>query len=201
MWAAVAVVVVVALGALVVYRELGLRPGLALELIRMERADGDLRRQLRPVDPAEQPELWARIGRMDARHTKRLKEIVDEHGWPGRSVAGRRGSAAAWLLAQHATADPAFMRRALQLMRDAGRGEVDPHDVAYLSDRLEVMDGRPQRYGTQFTCREGRLELMTPLVDPPRVDERRRRAGLETFEEHKRGILRRDGPCPRSRTP
>ena len=201
MWGGLIVVAFVVLGALLVYRELGLRPGLALELIRMERADGNLRRQLRPGDPGEQQELWARIGRMDARHTQRLKEIVDDHGWPGRSLVGRRGSAAAWLLVQHATDDPAFMRRALRLMRDAGRREVDPHDVAYLSDRLEVMDGRSQQYGTQFTCREGRLELLTPLVDPARVDDRRRRAGLETFEENKRRILQRDGPCPRPRTP
>jgi hypothetical protein len=44
-----------------------------------------------------------------------LKGVIAAHGWPGASLVGTDGAHAAWLLAQHADADPAFQR--------GGRGE------------------------------------------------------------------------------
>jgi hypothetical protein len=37
-----------------------------------------------------------------ARNLARLKEIVEQHGWPTISLVGVDGAAAAFLLAQHA---------------------------------------------------------------------------------------------------
>ena len=121
-----------------------------------------------------------RTEELDRRHADRLKEIIDDYGWPGRSLVGRRGSHAAWLIAQHATHDPAFQRRVLGLMR--GRSDVDQGEVAKLVDRLRAGTGRDQIYGTQWTCRHGRLVLVTKLEDPRSVDELAS-VGLETLEE------------------
>ncbi|MFA4900727.1 MAG: hypothetical protein WC563_14485 [Brevundimonas sp.] len=40
-------------------------------------------------------------------------------------------------------------------------------------DRLAINEGRPQRYGTQMTCKEGRWVVDT-LEDPQRVEQWRR---------------------------
>ncbi len=42
------------------------------------------------------------IARVRAANTDRLREIVDEIGWPGRNVVGEEGAEHAWLIAQHA---------------------------------------------------------------------------------------------------
>jgi hypothetical protein len=47
---------------------------------------------------------------VDAANTARMKRIVAERGWPGRSLVGDDGAQAAWLLVQHADHDPAFQR-------------------------------------------------------------------------------------------
>lgn len=200
-WAGVVVLLLASITGLIVQRELGRRPFLALELIDMKRDDGSLRRQLPPVRigqrlPPVLTELLEEIGRMDRRNTERLKEIVAEYGWPGRTLVGRRGSSAAWLLVQHARHDRAFQRRALGLMQDAGPDEVDPRDVAYLTDDLLVGENQPQEYGTKFSCRNGELVLVGRVRDRAHVDQRRARAGLETLEENRRRLIRRDGPCP-----
>ena len=58
---------------------------------------------------------------------------------------------AAWLMAQHAIHDPEFQRECLGLLEAAvWQGEASPRNLAYLTDRVLVHEGRPQRYGTQF---------------------------------------------------
>lgn len=47
---------------------------------------------------------------------ERLKQIIAAQGWPTVTTAGRDGAEAAWLIAQHSDADPAFQARALELL-------------------------------------------------------------------------------------
>ena len=128
---------------------------------------------------------------VDSRHLGRLKQIVDQHGWPGKSLVGEDGANAAWLLVQHATQDPDFMKRCRGLMeRAVKRGEASASDHAYLVDRVRLRDGKPQLYGTQFVQdSEGRL-ILQPLKDPEEVDERRRKVGLMPLAEYEAQLRR-----------
>lgn len=130
----------------------------------------------------------------DEPRTDRLREIIDEHGWPTFDLVGRDGATAAWLIAQHADFDVEFQAEALELMRTAlDGGQADPTEVAYLEDRVAVNRGEPQRYGTQVRCRDGRLEPATPLADPEGVDGLRAEVGMrpatlaEYYEEFAQG--------------
>ena len=128
---------------------------------------------------------------VDSRHLGRLKEIVDQYGWPGKSLVGEDGANAAWLLVQHATQDPKFMKHSRSLMKRAvEKGEASPKDYAYLLDRVRLQDGKPQLYGTQFVQdSKGRLVLQ-PLKDPEDVDERRRKVGLMPLAQYEAELRR-----------
>ncbi|MQA83904.1 MAG: hypothetical protein GEV03_04530 [Streptosporangiales bacterium] len=65
----------------------------------------------------------------------------------------------------------------------AAKGDADPTEVAYLTDRVAINRGRRQTYGTQISCADGRA-VTKPMVDPERVDERRRDVGLQPLEEY-----------------
>jgi hypothetical protein len=115
-----------------------------------------------------------------------LKGVVAEHGWPGASLVGTDGAHAAWLLAQHADADPAFQRRCLDLLAAAVEaGEATVRELAYLTDRVLLAEGQPQVYGTQVTHQGGRAEPCD-LRDPDGVDERRALVGLEPLADYLR---------------
>jgi len=115
-----------------------------------------------------------------------LKEVVAEHGWPGASLVGADGAHAAWLLAQHADADPAFQRRCLDLMTAAVEaGEATVRELAYLTDRVLLAEKQPQVYGTQVTRRDGQI-VPLDLRDPDGLDARRSAVGLEPFAEYAR---------------
>ncbi len=118
----------------------------------------------------------------DAARTARLKEILAEHGWPTVDLVGEDGEDAAWAIAQHSDADPAFQRRALELLRTAvGAGQASPGNLAYLEDRVAVGAGQPQPYGTQVGCGPEGPVPATPSPDRAAVDERRAAAGVESL--------------------
>lgn len=129
-------------------------------------------------------EVAEQCQRIDEDNTRWLGEVLSAGGWPGRTLVGEDGAAAAWLLAQHADRDPVRQRAFLDALRGAvDQGEASPAHLAYLEDRVRVNAGRPQLYGTQFTVADGEFGPC-PIEDPQRLDERRAQAGLEPFADY-----------------
>src|SRR5690349_8107826 len=90
-----------------------------------------------------------RMESVHQRNTARLKEIIAQHGWPGRMLVGEDGAFAAWRIAQHAIGDPPFQRLCLRLLDEAAAyGDVSPQHPAYLLDRIRMYEAKPQIYGT-----------------------------------------------------
>jgi hypothetical protein len=117
--------------------------------------------------PDEVAARWQRIDR------DRLGDVLNGQGWPGRTLVGEDGAAAAWLLAQHADRDPVRQRTFLQALRGAvDQGEASEAHLAYLEDRVRVNAGLPQLYGTQFTVTDGVFGPWA-IEDPQRLDKRR----------------------------
>jgi hypothetical protein len=162
-------------------------PELRRELLAMVKDDQDARNA--EINAGlEDAAAAARTEAIDRKNTERMKAIVRERGWPGKSAVGADGATAAWLLVQHADAAPAFQEECLARMEKmVGAGEVEAADCAYLADRVAVNRGRKQLYGTQFdNDRNPR-----PIEDEAHVDERRRAKGLPSMSEYKQRILKR----------
>lgn len=113
-----------------------------------------------------------------------LDEIIDAIGYPTTDKVGQAGSEAAWLVIQHAIGQPAFMKKCARLLEKAvEEQQADPIYLAYLTDRIAVFEGQPQRYGTQFDWDEN-LKMSPQLFDDlDRVNERRKAIGLNTLQE------------------
>jgi hypothetical protein len=127
---------------------------------------------------AYHPEMEA-VHRANA---ERLRAIVEEIGWPGRSQVGEDGAHAAWRVLQHAIGEPEMMRGMVPAVERAVKaGEARAADLAMLEDRIRVFEGRPQRYGTQYDWDEAGMWMvpMGSVEDPGAVDQRRRAVGLE----------------------
>lgn len=164
-------------------------PALRRELLAMERADSDARDKWIAADYPR--ELGLEVQALDQRHTARLAQIIEQHGWPRHSLVGEDGASAAWLLAQHADLDPAFQKRCLALMAPLiAAGEVDGADYAYLFDRVAIAEERPQRYGSQFHV--DTLEPL-PLEDEARIDELRASVGLTSIAVYRLRMQRAYG--------
>jgi hypothetical protein len=118
-----------------------------------------------------------RMTDVDADNTTFLARIVAEKGWPGRSMVGRDGATAAFLIVQHSS-DTTFQARVLPLLEKGyTSGDVEGQQVALLTDRIAVRRHQPQVYGTQASVVNGRF-VLDPIADSANVDARRARVGM-----------------------
>jgi hypothetical protein len=121
------------------------------------------------------------LGPSAAAMTARLKTMSTQRGgtWPTRSVVGAAGVHAVYLLTQ---SDTGLARNVLHRMMEAGPAESPAADVATFEDRMRLVWGRKQIYGTQFRVgADGKVEL-SPMEDSSHADMRREDAGLPPFK-------------------
>lgn len=156
---------------------------LRAELERMRRRDDATR--IRLMESGELFDGYSeRMERVHLENAARLEEILDEHGWPTTSLVGEEGAEAAWLIVQHAISRPNLQRRCLGLLIEAvAEGEAPAWQVAYLTDRIRVNEGRPQIYGTQLDWNEEGELVPQPIEAAAEVDKRRAEVGLLPLAE------------------
>ena len=129
------------------------------------------------------PEEGGRLVEVVADNARWLGRVVAESGWPGLSVVGADGADAAWLLAQHDDLANDRRRRWVRPLANAVRlGDADPRHLACLVDRIAVVDGAPQTYGTVAGIEGDEVVFAHPLRDPSTLNRRRRAIGLPTIE-------------------
>jgi hypothetical protein len=162
-------------------------PDLRQELLAMEQKDQAIRQRViaaQQSGESEPAELMARMDSLDRSHADRLKAIVDEHGWPHPSQVGPDAVNAAFLIVQHATHDPAFQERSLDSLRAAFEdGAATGQQVALLTDRVRVQQGKPQLYGTQALIQDSTI-VFRPIADSTNVDVRRKELGMMPLDEY-----------------
>lgn len=149
---------------------------LASELLQMAEVDQAMR-----LKAIEDETAWD--ASVDDANASRLAEIIEQDGWPTIPKVGGEASHAAWLLVQHAPGLD-FMKRCLKLMKAAPSGAVNPTNVAFLKDRVLMMEGKPQIYGIQFQGTDEGMKVH-PIENPDEVDIRRTSVGLSTLAENK----------------
>jgi hypothetical protein len=169
------------------------RSDLQKELLRRS----DLDQVSRSALLAGNYDYYARLIEIDDENAAWLEKVVDTVGWPGCSLVGEAGAHAAWLLAQHADRRPSFQQRCQRLMEQAvAHDDASPADLAYLTDRVLLAQGKEQIYGTQIVARDGRY-VASRLSDSANVDQRRASLGLEPLGSYLQEALERYGtPLP-----
>jgi hypothetical protein len=162
------------------------------------------RRALNPIDLSVLPEderqaasgmMWARLAALDRRLMAELLTLVPSEGWFLKSVYGDQAARAAFLIVQHSGVE--YWRRFVPVLEPlVASGEVDGQAYGLMNDRLAQSEGRPQRYGTQVTCKAGRWVIdRENLEDPENADARRREIGFRgTLAEYEQ-LFADDPPC------
>lgn len=168
-------------------------PALREGLLQMVEEDQAIREEwIKAGVDRPQESLIQRMSVIDGRNLVRMKAIVKKYGWLGPETVGVDGTAAAFLLVQHA--EHAFQKRMLPRLRNAFRaGKLAGPDYALLLDRVLVGEGKPQIYGTQaklFDQWKGKEPVLYPIEDEHNVDKRRAEVGLGPLAEYVKGLQR-----------
>jgi hypothetical protein len=113
---------------------------------------------------------------MDERHAAAVEQILKTHGVPTFTMVGPAAASDFVVLIQHQTARLRDMALP-QLRANVEKGEGDGHYLALLVDRSLNDHGKPQYYGTQMDCVEGKA-ILKPIEPLAGVDERRAHLGV-----------------------
>lgn len=119
-------------------------------------------------------------------HQVLLSKMFNEYGYPGYDLVGKKGSNQFWLMVQHCDKQPEFQQKVLAAMKkEVAKGNADPRDFAYLTDRVRLNTGQKQLYGTQVTYNTDSCQAIPRLLsDSSTVNQRRKDLGLEPIEAY-----------------
>ncbi|MEM5533051.1 DUF6624 domain-containing protein [Pseudoalteromonas arctica] len=153
------------------------------ELIEMEIEDQHIRNKIGEAGWQNPPKaLLEQMMKIDESNTGKLKAIIKKHHWVTRDLVGVKGVGAAFLVIQHSS-DVAFKVKMLPYLKQSylnGEG-VSGQQVALLTDRALIAQGKKQIYGTQADVSEGKV-VFSPIEDETNVDKRREEMKMPSLD-------------------
>jgi hypothetical protein len=125
---------------------------------------------------------WKTIHFHDSVNLEKVTRILNTYGWLGSNQVGSNGNNALFLVIQHS--NKATMEKYLPMIQDAvKRDNASPQEFAMLKDRIEMLNRRPQIYGTQIQVIDGEHKLYT-VFDERNLNKRRAEVGLGPIEDY-----------------
>ncbi len=106
----------------------------------------ELRAKNKGIRTEEEGRLWAQQSLLDSINMIRVEAIIARYGYPGANIVGDDLKSVAALVILH---NPKKQEKYLSLLwREAKKGNADKREVAILEDRIKMMKGQKQKYGT-----------------------------------------------------
>ncbi|GAB2710570.1 hypothetical protein GCM10011495_24610 [Hymenobacter frigidus] len=163
---------------------------------RISRRPDSLARALGVARENLGPYIGRQMARTDSTNLGRIKALVKQYGYPGKSLVSEPANETAWLVIQHSD----DIKQYLPLIKKAAnKGELPFYLYGQMLDRQLMRTGKEQRYGTQAVGYNvtnpatGRREVQPPFVwpikDAGKVNARRQQAGFRTTVEQNAAVL------------
>ncbi|MCR4032150.1 MULTISPECIES: DUF6624 domain-containing protein [Flavobacterium] len=136
-----------------------------------------------------QENIWNLIKTADAENIIRVEDILQQYGYPVKSLVGEPANTAVFYVIQHSDKIEKYYP---MIEKAAVNGELPCKYAAMMLDRKLTGQSKPQVYGTQLGFRTitnsqtGAKEnfiYVLPIEDPQNVNERRKKAGFDTTVE------------------
>lgn len=127
----------------------------------------------------------------DKENIEEVKKIIDEFGYPGKTLVGEPTNKSVYYVIQHSD----FIEEYFPLIKKAGEKDELPKTlVAMMEDRLLMQKGLCQKYGTQVywkriinseTEENEMFRFIWPVENPEKINELRKSIGINsTIEEY-----------------
>ena len=121
---------------------------------------------------------------IDKQNLIKVVSLIENCGMPTTKQVSKKQMSAIWLVFQHA--DNTNRKKYFPLLKkSAENGDLNKSNIALMEDRILMMDGKPQIYGSQISKnRETKKWELYKLEKPETVDKRRAEVGLGSLKEY-----------------
>ena len=145
-------------------------------ILRAEQRPIELRDSLIEIYGAESKEMQVQQAVYEKNHIineKKIRDLLDENGWPSKEQMGEFGNLTICNVIQHS--DNAIRIKYLPLMRQAVKDKkLEPRFLVRAEDRIATERGGLQIYGGQMKYYpETKTFNVWPVYDPLNIDQRR----------------------------
>lgn len=136
-------------------------------------------------DEARQHSLFTKQWYLDSINIASVDELVKSRGLPTYKSVGKEGLDAFFIIVQHSD-----LKHQLKYFKPikhlSKKGSLSKQNLALLTDRILVKQGKKQIYGSQLHFDEQEMKNKSyPIRNPKNVDKRRKKAGFnETLSEY-----------------
>jgi hypothetical protein len=157
------------------------------ELAKRLQADQEVRKDLLKGNDPERlkdPAKLQAMMKVDAANTAYLVGLVKEVGWIDVERFGVEAANAAFLLVQHSGDLPLMVAVLPLIEKDVKTKRLDGEPYALLYDRLQLMLGGKQRYGTQLGANDKDEPVVAALEDRAKVDQYRKELGMTPLADY-----------------
>ena len=128
--------------------------------------------------------LFKLMKQTDSLNLITVTSIINEYGWLSTEEIGESANATLFMVIQHA--DLKTQEKYLPIMRIAAKNKkLKATTLALLEDRIAMLQGRKQIYGSQvaWNLKTNKYTIM-PMLDPDHVDVRRAEIGLGPYSAY-----------------
>jgi hypothetical protein len=146
-----------------------------LDQIRIKFANDSVKRK------TELQKQFKLINTTDSLNLIAVSVFINQYGWLSADEIGEDANSTLFLVIQHA--DLKTQEKYLPVMRIAAKNKkLKATSLAMLEDRISMLQGRKQIYGSQvaWNVQTNKYTIM-PMLDPDHVDNRRADVGLGTY--------------------
>ena len=158
------------------------------KLLMIEKTDQEVRmvylstRNSQPHDSIAEAEALREMQRVDKINQEQICQILDSRGLVGKDKVGD-AVGTFWTIIQHS--DVEIQKKYLPLFQEgAKKGDITQEGVAMLEDRINMFEGKPQRYGSQIVEDEQGKPMLYQLLDASKVDQWRQEIGMEPLDDY-----------------
>ncbi|MSR73094.1 hypothetical protein EXS61_00585 [Candidatus Parcubacteria bacterium] len=115
-----------------------------------------------------------------------IKQFIKENGFPFINVSSEKAYRAAFLVIQH-SGETAYLQETIDLFNNKTDKEIIKSDLAYLIDRVRILNKQLQLYGTQYRIEHKNVTFFD-LEDESNIEKRRKEMNMESFEDYKKKV-------------
>lgn len=150
----------------------------------------ELRVRYNGVRSKKEGDLWAKQSVIDSINMLKIEKLINDYGYPGADKVGEELKSVAAFVILH---NPNKQEKYLNLLwKESRQGNVDKREVAILDDRINMLKGKKQKYGTAMKYEPDGVDSLTgatktklaiwPIASFKDLDRRRERVGWYSFK-------------------
>jgi len=127
-------------------------------------------------------ELMQKQSVLDAANLVKIKKMITQYGYPGKTLVGEQYMSTAFMVIQHS--DHEVQVEYLPLLTEAAnKGELNWSSLALMIDRVKTGNGEKQVYGSQMLDHNNVRQLY-PIENEVDVNIRRAKIGLAPLQDY-----------------